>query len=270
MRISLAAAMMLAACTASDAEEPWTLVWQDEFSGAVDSPPDAANWVSDSGGDGFGNEQLEYNTDRPENVSVDGNGFLRIVAKREEYEGNSWTSGRIITKDLQAFEYGRVEARIRLPSGRGIWPAFWMLGDDIDEVSWPSCGEIDILEMRGEQPDTIIGSVHGPGYSGGSAVSDALVKEEVDFSADFHSYEIVWDPGNITWAVDGEILNSATPGDLPQFTTWVFDHPFFLILNVAVGGTFLEEPDDTTPDEVRMVVDHVRVYQRTNPIVTVP
>lgn len=264
-------AMVLAtACTSTAPADEWELVWADEFQGAEDEPPDPANWSFDVGGDGWGNDQLEYDTDRPVNVSSNGDGFLRIRARREAYEGNDWTSGRIKTKALQAFEYGKIEARIKLPAGKGIWPAFWMLGEDIDAVGWPSCGEVDILEMRGEEPDTVFGTIHGPGYSGGSGVTTEVTFDGVDFSADFHDFGIVWDPDTLVWTVDGEVLATATPGDLPPFTAWVFDHPFFLLLNVAVGGTVVQEPDASTPDEVVMAVDHVKVWQRGTPLAETP
>lgn len=258
--------LLLTACTAARPTEAWTLVWADEFDGPEGSPPDPTRWTHDVGGDGWGNQQLEYNTDRTENADLDGNGFLRIRAREEAFEGNAYTSARIKTQGLFTTTYGRVEARIRAPSGRGIWPAFWMLGADIDEVGWPACGEIDILELRGEEPDVVLGTIHGPGYSGGDSVGDELSLDAPASDA-FHVYAVEWDPAHITWFFDDQVVHTAHPGDVAG--TWVFDHPFFLILNVAVGGTFLDEPDESTPFPAVMGVDYVRVYQRTTPVAPV-
>lgn len=266
MRVVSAALLAAGCASTAPSEDAWEVVWQDEFQGAEGQLPDPANWSFDVGGDGWGNQQLEYNTDRPENVSVNGDGFLRIVAQREDYEGNAWTSGRIKTQALQAFEYGKIEARIKLPSGRGIWPAFWMLGEDIDSVGWPSCGEIDVVEMRGEEPDTVFGTIHGPTYAGGDSVSGDWTPDGTDFGSEFFTYAVIWDPEHIVWTVNGELLATATPADLPSFAPWVFDHPFFLLLNVAVGGTLVEEPDATTPDSAVMAVDYVRVLKRVEPL----
>jgi len=243
----------------------WTLRWAEPFNGPEGSAPDPAHWVHDVGGEGWGNEQLEFNTDRTENVDLDGNGFLRITARREAFEGNTWTSGRLTTQGLESFEYGRVEARIQLPAGKGLWPAFWMLGGDFPEVGWPACGEIDILEVRGETPNEVLGTLHGPGYSGGASVGHTWVAEQA-LTDGFHVYAVEWDPRHISWWLDDVVIGTAHPGDLPQDSPWVFDHDFFLLLNLAVGGTFLEEPDDTTPDVAVMGVDYVKVFERTQPL----
>lgn len=263
----LASALCLSACStpADPLVERWELIWEDEFDGSAGSAIDDANWDFDVGGDGWGNQQLEYDTDRTDNVSLDGDGNLQILAKRESYEGRNWTSGRIKTKGKFEFTYGRVEARIKVPEGTGFWPAFWMLGANIDEVSWPTCGEIDILEARGNEPRTVLGTVHGPGYAGGDSVGASLVGED-KFTDDFHVYAIEWDPQHIIWYVDGEVLNTVHPGDLPGGAPWVFNHDFFLILNLAVGGVFLDNPDETTPDQGALLVDYVRVYERAQPL----
>lgn len=144
-------------------ETSWHLVWQDDFTGLAGTPPDSLRWQFGIG-TGWGNNQLEYDTDRPENAALDGNGNLAIVARKEFYRGQSYTSARISTKGRYAFTYGKVEARIHLPSGQGLWPAFWMLGANEDSVPWPRCGEIDVMEYRGQVPTRIYSSVHGPGY----------------------------------------------------------------------------------------------------------
>jgi beta-glucanase (GH16 family) len=261
--MSIAVLFLLGGCMAD--LEPWRLVFEDDFDGPEGSAPDPDVWTYDVGGDGWGNEQLEFNTDRPENVDLDGNGFLRIRARREAYEGNTWTSGRIKTEGLQQFEYGRIEARVLVPEGRGLWPAFWMLGADFADIGWPSCGEIDILELRGETPTEVLGTIHGPGYSGAASIGHTWTSPE-PLSDDFHVYAVEWDPRHIQWWVDDTLVGAVHPGDLPPDTTWVLDHEFFLLLNLAVGGTFLEEPDDTTPDKAALGVDYVRVYERTVPL----
>jgi len=235
------------------------LVWHDEFDGPAGQSPDSLNWRYDVGTN-WGNFQLEYDTSRRENASLDGAGNLAIVARKEDYLGSAYTSARINTRGLFASRQGRFEARIRLPVGRGIWPAFWLLGDDFGTVDWPDCGEIDIMEYRGQEPSVVTGSVHGPGYSGGSSLTGQFQLPGDRFDAGFHVFAIEWDANRITWLVDGIAYRSVTPGDLPAKTRWVFDHPFFIILNVAVGGNYVGGPDAGTSFPQTMTVDYVRVY----------
>jgi beta-glucanase (GH16 family) len=239
----------------------WKLVWHDEFDGSAGQSPDPDNWVYDigNGANGWGNAQLEYDTDRPENVSMDGEGNLAIVAREENYGGFSYTSARIKTQGKFARTRGRFEARIKLPVGQGIWPAFWMLGADFDRVGWPTCGEIDIMEYRGQQPNVTIGSLHGPGYSGGNAIGGWFVSD-TGLNEDFHVYTIDWDQEKIVWSVDGTPYQTLTQNSIPPGSRWVFNHDFFMILNVAVGGYFVGSPDDTTVFPQTMLVDWVRVY----------
>lgn len=234
------------------------VVWQDEFDGPAGQLPDPAKWRFDVG-TGWGNAQLEYDTDRPENVSLDGNGHLAITAREEAYLGSAYTSGRINTSGLFEQARGRFEARIKLPVGQGIWPAFWLLGGDFESVGWPDCGEIDVMEYRGQEPRIVHGSIHGPGYSGGRAVTGHFDLGH-GFYGDFHVFAIEWDTNRITWIVDDTRYQTVTPSDLPAGARWVFDHPFFLILNVAVGGHFVGPPDATTTFPQTMLVDYVRVY----------
>ena len=239
--------------------EPLVLVWQDEFDGPAGQPPDAASWRYDIGTD-WGNAQLEYDTDRPENVSLAGLGHLTIVAREEAYLGCAYTSARINTRDRFEQARGRFEARIRLPSGQGLWPAFWLLGNDLGTVGWPACGEIDVMEYRGQEPTVVHGSLHGPGYSGGEALTSRYELVRGAFDTDFHVFAVEWEADRITWLVDGVVFKTVRPADLPPGTRWVFDHPFFVILNVAVGGTFVGPPGPDTTFPQTMTVDYVRVY----------
>lgn len=238
----------------------WELTWVDEFEGPAGQLPDPTKWRFDVGTD-WGNGQLEFDTNRPENVSLDGLGNLAITAREESFSGSDYTSGRINTLELFDQERGRFEARIRLPVGQGIWPAFWLLGDDFTQVGWPQCGEIDILEYRGQEPSIVHGSLHGPGYSGGNAVTGKYNRPGLGFNADFHVFGVEWDVDRITWTVDDVRYQTITAADLPPGTRWVFDHPFFIILNVAVGGNFVGPPNESTTFPQTMLVDWVRVYR---------
>ncbi|MFO7655091.1 MAG: glycoside hydrolase family 16 protein [Candidatus Krumholzibacteriia bacterium] len=249
----------LAGCSDQGQVEQYGLTWQDEFDGPAGQSPDPERWQFDVGTD-WGNAQLEYDTDRAVNVSLDGEGHLAITARREDFGGQPYTSGRIKTKGLFEQTRGRFEARIKLPEGQGIWPAFWMLGADIDEVGWPQCGEIDIMEYRGQEPQVLHGSLHGPGYSGASAITSRHVLAQGGFHLGFHEFAVEWAEGSITWLVDGHPYRTVTPADLPAGADWVFDHPFFILLNVAVGGRWVGAPDASTTFPQTMLVDWVRVH----------
>ena len=239
---------------------PGTLVWSDEFDGAAGTAPDPAKWTYDIGTD-WGNGQLEYDTARLENVSLDGQGHLAITARRESYLGQPYTSGRINTRGLFGQNKGRFEARMRMPVGRGLWPAFWLLGSDLSTVGWPDCGEIDVMEYRGQQPATVHGSLHGPGYSGGSALSKAFTLAHGGFNEGFHVFAVQWETNKITYEVDGVAYLTLTPSNLPLDSRWVFDHPFNIILNLAVGGNYVGNPDASTSFPQALLVDYVRVYK---------
>jgi beta-glucanase (GH16 family) len=239
----------------------YTLVWSDEFNGANGTAPDPTKWVLETGGNGWGNNELEYYTNRLENAHVqDGN--LVITAIKETYTGtdgvtSNYTSARLKTAGKFEQAYGKFEARIKIPAGQGIWPAFWMLGNNINTVSWPSCGEIDIMENIGKEPSIIHGSLHGPGYDVGAAFT---LPNGQRFSDDFHIFDVEWEPGTIRFYVDGQLYE--TQSSSSAGSGWVFDHPFFTLLNVAVGGNWPGSPDDTTVFPQTMLVDYVRVYQR--------
>jgi beta-glucanase (GH16 family) len=235
----------------------WTLVWQDEFEGDT---LNLDNWTFDIGGNGWGNQEAEAYTNRPENVRVE-DGMLVIEAREEPdmIAGKDYSSARLKTQGLQEFQYGRIEARLKLPYGQGLWPAFWMLGNDIYKKAWPVSGEIDILEFVGKEPGTVYATVHGPGYSGGDGVGSWLEVGEDTLRDDFHVYAIEWEADEIRCYFDDRQYFQLTPDQVPG--EWVFDHPFFLILNLAVGGRWPGYPDDTTVFPQFLQVDYVRVYQ---------
>lgn len=248
----------------------WILTWHDEFSGTVGAEPDQTKWGYDIGGGGWGNSEWEYYTDERKNSALDGVGGLVITATPEVtattpytdcwYGTCTHTSARLLTKDKFDFMYGRAEARLKLPYGQGIWPAFWSLGNNFDEVDWPGAGEIDIMENIGKEPNIVHGTVHGPGYSGGSGIGGGYTYTEA-LSNDYHVYAIEWEPDEIRWYFDDTQYFTLTHNMLPAGADWVFDHPFFLIMNVAVGGTWPGYPDETTTFPQTMSVDYVRVYQ---------
>lgn len=258
---------MFAGCDKSNEqkleEKDWQLVWSDEFNGPAGESPDSTKWVFDIGtgpyNDGWGNAELEYYTDRTVNASTDGNGKLAITALRESYSGSSFTSARIKTMGMFEQTYGRFEARIKAPYGPGIWPAFWMLGSNVSTLGWPQCGEIDIMEIRGQKPNVMNGTVHGPGYSGGASITKTFALENDRFDVDYHVFAVEWEENKIDFFVDNTLYQRITPDKLTG--EWVFDTPFFLILNVAVGGNYVGFPTNQTPFPQTMLIDYVRVYQ---------
>ncbi|MEQ8217952.1 MAG: glycoside hydrolase family 16 protein [Arenibacter sp.] len=255
----LATLLLLVSCATEETQSVATfteLVMQDEFDS--DGAPNSAIWDYEigNGDNGWGNNELQYYTDRTENVSVQ-NGVLLITAKEESFEGSSYTSTRLLTKGLFEQKYGRFEARIRLPYGQGIWPAFWLLGAN-GEV-WPQRGEIDIMEYRGQEPTKVLGTVHGPGYSAGEAITKSYTLLNDRFDTGFHIFGIEWTPEYINFYVDDVLYNQITPADVTG--EWVFDHPFYIIMNVAVGGSFVGSPNNETTFPQTMLVDYVRVYK---------
>jgi beta-glucanase (GH16 family) len=260
--------IVLAACSQTPVDEvidppsgEWQLTWQDEFDGPANTAPDKTKWKYDIGGHGWGNQQLEFDTDRLANAHLDGQGHLVITAQREAYGGNDYTSARIRTQGLLDQKYGRFEARLKLPKGDGMWPAFWLLGSNLPTAGWPGCGELDIMEQRGAEPAVIHGSAHGPGYSGANPKTARFVGQGAGFADAFHDLAIEWWPGEVHWFVDGQHYHSVRAIDMPDGQRWVFDDTaMFIILNVAVGGWFGGEVDDSIFPQ-SMTVDHVRVYE---------
>ncbi len=246
------------------------LTWSDEFNGAAGTAPDSTKWKHDIGGSGWGNNELEYYTDSTRNAAMDGNGNLVITARKENpanyqchYGTCEYTSARLLTAGKFDQAYGRFEARIKIPRGQGLWPAFWMLGNDIGSVGWPNSGEIDIMENIGKEPGTVHGTIHGPGYSGGGGLTGAYTLPNGQAFADaFHTFTVDWAPDSVTWYVDGVQYSRKTPADAGG-NKWVFDHPFFMLLNVAVGGYWPGNPDGSTSFPQSMTIDYVRVYSYT-------
>lgn len=248
--------------------DTWELAWSDEFDGPAGSPANPENWTYETGGWGWGNDELQYYTDSTDNAALDGDGNLVITAREIDpattdlecwYGPCEYTSARLITEQKQEFQYGRIESRVQVPEGSGIWPAVWSLGTDFREVGWPQTGEIDIMEFVGRLPNEIFGTIHGPGYSGGQSFGGIY-----DFGApvpgDWHEFAVEWTPEQIVWSVDGIVYHQADPADVAP-NEWVFDHPFSLLTNVAVGGNFGGALGDDLVFPQSLTVDYIRVYQ---------
>ena len=241
------------------------LVWSDNFNGPAGAKPNPGKWSFDTGAWG-GNEELEYYTSRPANAELDGRGHLVITARAEAFSGpdgvtRSYTSARLQTLHTFQFEYGLVEARIKVPAGQGLLPAFWMLGNNAYQPGgWPGSGEIDTMEVLGSQPDVVKGTIHGP-WSWASHGVGASLRSRTSLASGFHVYGVEWEPERITFLLDGSVYETITPADLPPGAAWPFRHPFFLLLDLAVGSVRAGSPSPTTPFPAQMIVDWVRVWQ---------
>jgi len=252
----------------------WTLAWSDEFDGAAGSRVDPAKWGHDLGDGcgngicGWGNNEKEYYTDATENVSLDGQGHLQIVARQAPagltcyYGACRYTSGKITTRGKMNAAPGRVEARLKLPAGQGLWPAFWMLGSGFPSVSWPACGELDIMENKGSTPSATSSAIHGPGYSGNTPFAHLNQLPGGALSSDFHTYAVEWDGESVRFSVDSAVHYSVARTDLLQYGSSVIGQPYFVILNLAVGGQFDGDPGSNAIFPATMLVDWVRVYSR--------
>lgn len=249
-----------------------TLVWSDEFNGTTSpSAPNPKNWTYDTGGGGWGNSELEtycaYSSNsapcdpNQPNAYVGSDGYLHIVARQPA--SGTYTSARMKSQALESFEYGRIEASIKMPAGQGFWPAFWMLGDNIATVNWPACGEMDIMESIGKMPSTNYGSIHGTGFTGTAIGTAYTLPNNTKFANAFHTFGIIWSPKKLQYYVDSptNVYATYTPSNLPQGAVWPFDSgKFFFILNVAVGGSWPGSPNATSVFPQEMLVDYVRVY----------
>ena len=250
--------LSLSLLAAEGRAESWRLIWSDEFNGPTGAGIDTNKWTG------------EFYTASPRNAALDSNGCLDIVALKlpahtfnTSYGNGAYSSARLITGKKFFVKYGRIEARIKIPAGQGLWPAFWMLGEDNATVGWPQCGEVDIMENIGKAPDTVWGSLHGPGYPGSQSLTTAFhLKNRERFADNFHVFAIEWEENEIRWYVDGQLYERRTPADFSARKKWVFNKPFFLLLNLAVGGDWPDNPDQTTRFPAVMAVDYVRVYQR--------
>jgi len=273
--LALAASL---ACTPSSPVSPspvaWTQVWSDEFDGPAGAAIDSTKWRYDtgdgcaSGNCGWGNSEKEYYSAAPENIALNGRGQLAIVARTAPagltcyYGPCRYTSAKVTTRGKLSVAPGRVEARIKLAAGQGLWPAFWMLGTNIAAVGWPTCGELDIMENRGSAPTTTSSAVHGPGYSGNTPFAHQHVLARGTVADTFHTFAVEWDSLRIRYFVDDSLHYTVTRADVQRYGNWVFDQSFFVILNLAVGGHFDGDPASDAIFPATMLVDYVRVYRR--------
>ena len=241
----------------------WKLVWSDEFDGPAGAPVDTF-WNHETGGGGWGNNEKEFYTSDTANSRLNGQGQLEIVARVAPagltcwYGACRYTSARLTTQGKVLPYHGRVEARIKLAAGQGLWPAFWLLGQNIGTVGWPTCGEMDVIEQRGSKPDSMSSAVHGPNYSGNTPFQhiDAPIA-----TTDYHQYAVEWDGNSIRFFVDSVQHYIVARTSVNQYGSWVFDQGFFIILNLAVGGNFDNDPASDAIFPATMLVDYVRVYE---------
>ncbi|WP_234537859.1 glycoside hydrolase family 16 protein [Streptomyces shenzhenensis] len=251
-----------ASASTSAAASAAAVTFSDNFDGAAGSPVDSSKWTTETG-DNVNNHEREYYTSGTNNAALDGQGHLVITARKENpanyqcwYGTCQYTSARLNTSGKFNAQYGHVEARMKIPRGQGMWPAFWMLGTP---VNWPDSGEIDVMENVGFEPSTVHGTIHGPGYSGANGIGAAYSLPNGQAFADaFHTFAVDWSPNSIKWSVDGTVYETRTPADVGS-NTWVFNKPFFLILNLAVGGYWPGDPDSSTSFPAQLVVDSVSV-----------
>jgi beta-glucanase (GH16 family) len=241
-------------------KEVWGLVWADEF----DSPAiNTNNWRFDWGSNGWGNGELEYYTGRISNAYIE-DGKLVIQSLEQNYRDAEYTSARMKTQGKQSFRFGKIAARMKLPYGQGIWPAFWLMGEDVTNAysNWPICGEIDIFELVGSKPSTILAALHGPGFSGNEAFKKNYRLKNGRFCDDFHVFSIEWDQNSIKWFIDETNFYSVLRKKIEESGTWVFDKDFFLLMNTAVGGKLSGYPDETTVFPQKFFVDWIRYYRK--------
>ena len=275
--LTAGASLACASSTASIVSTPsttWVQVWSDEFDGAAGARINSTKWSyerTDGCGQGicgWGNNEKEYYTDASENIALNGRGQLMIVARRAPagltcgYGPCLYTSARITTRGKMAAAPGRVEARIKLPAGQGLWPAFWMLGHNFPVIGWPACGELDIMENKGSQPSTTSSAVHGPGYSGDTPFAHSHSLTSGLLADDFHTFAVEWDSVAVRFFVDGTLHYEVTRNEVEHYGSSILNQPFFLMLNLAVGGHFDGDPRSDAIFPATMLVDYVRVYAR--------
>jgi beta-glucanase (GH16 family) len=274
-RLQLLAIAAVVATALPAHAQTWNLVWSDEFNGAAGTFPDATKWNYDVGNNGgWGNGESQFYCAAGSNAApcsaanpnafMNGGGSLVIRARRDA--GGTWTSARMLTSGKFTVQYGRIEARMRLVAASGLWPAFWMLGSNIGSVGWPSCGEIDIMEwVVNYAPNVTSSALHGPGYSGGGniGVQAGFPNGSRVDDPNYHIYGVEWSPNQIRFYRDvpTNVIRTMTPANIPAGTTWAYNHPFFILLNQAVGGNWFPGPDGSTPPVNDVLVDYVRVFQ---------
>lgn len=269
--LTLASPLVMTSCDDNEEEknEDWVLVWADEFNVPTsDNRPDPSKWVYELGASRYGNEEKQNYTDRVENACYameDGESCLKITALADNYQGVTYSSARLRTEGRFAATYGRFEARMKLPFGPGMWPAFWLLGANYNTESWPKCGEIDIMENKGFQPNIVSSTTHGPGHYGGNPFTSTFGYPDQRFDTGFHIYAVDWSENKIVFSVDGHPYHTVYASQMEK-DQWVFDHPFFIILNLAVGGLFGGDPTADTVFPQSLYVDYVRVYQRKSQV----
>jgi beta-glucanase (GH16 family) len=253
--------------TSQDGTATRQLVWSDAFAGSAGASPSSGRWSFDTGGGGWGNDELESYTSRPLNAELNGNGDLAITARAERYTGadgitRNYTSARMQTLHKFEFQYGLAEARIEVPAGVGLVAQFWMLGAEAyeSESAWPGCGEIDAAEVLGSEPSTVYGTLHAPWPFAPTGVQGDA-KSSVSLSQGFHTYAVEWEPERISFMLDGSVYKTVVRSELPVGAAWPFQHPFFLLLDLAVGGEWPGSPNAATHFPAQMLVDWVRVWQ---------
>ncbi len=250
------------------ARRRWITVWRDDFRGRAGTPADPRFWTYEHGGWGWGNAELQYYDTTPAAAALDGKGRLAIVARRASAGQQCWygpcryTSARLTTEGKVAVRRGRIEARMRLPRGVGLWPAFWMLGANLRTAGWPYCGEIDIMELVGDDPARVWSSVHGPGYVRAGLTGNRTLPAPVTYADDFHTFAVEWSATRLVFLVDGRAYHTVRRTDIGAGNEWVFDRPFHLLLNLAVGGSWPGDPDEHTVFPATLLVDWVAVYRR--------
>jgi beta-glucanase (GH16 family) len=273
LALAVTATVVVAALSVPSSQAPaeaaiGALTWSDEFNKPAGSGVDTSKWNFDIGGGGWGNNERQYYTNSTSNAVHDGNNLV-ITARKENpanynchYGRCEYTSARLLTSGKFTQRYGRFESRMKLPRGQGIWPAFWMLGDNMGSVGWPQAGEIDIMEFVGKEPNTVYGTVHGPGYSGGAGITGSRNIGR-PLSDEFHTFTVDWSPNLIVWYIDGSEFHRVTNASVGG-NQWVFDHNYFMLLNLAVGGNWPGMPDASTQFPQSLVVDYIRVYAYTD------
>lgn len=231
------------------------ILFYDDFDEGI--LPNEKYWNIDVGGSGFGNNEDQFYTNRTDNIYIK-NSILHIVARKEDFEHRKYTSAKLTTKDKVSLKYGTIEVRMKLPKGQGTWPAFWLLGDNIHEVGWPTCGEIDLMEYVGKEPDTLHFSLHSKNFNHMKSNNLHLKHEVKNLSEDFHVYKLEWSKHGFNYYLDEKLLFKAPKEQKTGLNNWPFDESFFMIINLAIGGNWGGKIDDSI-FPVEFLIDYVKV-----------